>query len=325
MNSVKIGKFNIKKMIVPGPMCGIMDAPFRKIIAKFGSPVLYTEMIASHAFTIDDKKEYITKSIKKDSNIPFIVQIAGCNPEIMAHASQVAEGLGADIIDMNFGCPVKKVTNGYAGSALMRDEKLSADIINAVVKSVKIPVTIKMRMGWDINSLNADNISKIAQDAGVQSITIHCRTRNQMYKGSADWGFVKNHIKPKIQIPIIVNGDIIDLQSVQKALQESDADGVMVSRGMYGKPWLVKSIIDNINGITSNDLSTNPWESYIEEHIDEMLNFYDQHANGFIIKHLYFYSKNIEGSSEFRKNIAQSSDVKQIKLHAKSFFTNLNT
>ena len=325
MSKISIGKYTFDYPVFPAPMCGIMDAPFRAMLMKFGTPILYTEMIASHATILECRKNYIQNAtLKETDQVPFVIQIAGCNPEIMAEATKIAVDRGADIVDMNFGCPVKKIVNNFAGSALMKDEKLSSEIIKLVAKTANqlgIPATIKMRMGWDNEHKNALNIAKIAENEGIKSVTIHCRTRNQMYSGKADWEFAKQ-LKENLRIPVIVNGDI-NLQNLDEALKRSNADGVMIGRGLYGKPWLIADCISYLKGENNTKKPINIWEECIKEHLERIFDFYPiANAVGFAIKNLYFYSQNMTGSANFRRKIAQCKDKESIFDLSENFFIN---
>ena len=186
---IRIGNLKLKSDLLLAPMSGVSDYCYREIVKKFEPALVFSEMIASRALVEKNKKTL--KMIKKDSSDVYAIQIAGCEPNVMGEAAKLCQNSGADIIDINMGCPVKKVVNGYAGSALMKDEKLASRIIKSVVSSVDIPVTLKMRKGWDEKSLNAPDLAKIAENEGVKMITVHGRTRNQMFKGNADWSFVK--------------------------------------------------------------------------------------------------------------------------------------
>ena len=208
-----IGNLKLKNSLFLAPMSGVSDYPYREIVKKFKPGLVFSEMIASRALI--EKNLKTLKMIKKDSNDLYAIQIAGCDPKVMGEAAKMCEDFGADIIDINMGCPVKKVVNGYAGSALMKDELLALSIIESVVNSVDIPVTLKMRKGWDDKSLNAPKLAKMAESAGIKLITIHGRTRCQMFRGKSDWKFIKN-VKKAVKIPVIVNGDITNMLELKR-------------------------------------------------------------------------------------------------------------
>ena len=313
-----IGNLKLKNSLFLAPMSGVSDYPYREIVKKFKPGLVFSEMIASRALI--EKNLKTLKMIKKDSNDLYAIQIAGCDPKVMGEAAKMCEYFGADIIDINMGCPVKKVVNGYAGSALMKDELLAFSIIESVVNSVDIPVTLKMRKGWDEKSLNAPKLAKMAESAGIKLITIHGRTRCQMFRGKSDWKFIKN-VKKAFKIPVIVNGDITNMLELKTALSLSCADGVMIGRGSYGRPWIFKEMSESFSKNDKYKILTSFKKDIILEHFSNSLNHYGEVVGiKSFRKHLGWYSKSLENSNEFRYKINNCLDKSQINSLIKDFF-----
>lgn len=292
--------FPEKPPVFLAPMAGISDLPFRNLVLGFGAGLVVSEMIASQELAQAKKRTEVHDRAELGlGNGRTAVQIAGREARWMAESAKMLEGLGARMIDINMGCPAKKVTGGLSGSALMRDPDHALKLIDAVVAAVNLPVSIKMRLGWDDNH-NADYISARAELAGVKMITVHGRTRCQFYKGAADWKAVSK-VKASVKIPVVVNGDIVDQKSASAALTLSGADAVMVGRGARGKPW----ILDELQGHYPKVIL----EEIIITHYESMLSFYGKHMGMLNMrKHLGWYLTPLQGGPALRNKLVRLDD-----------------
>ena len=322
--SLVIAGYAVPHAAILAPMSGVTDWPFRRAVRRCGGGLVVTEMIASAAVLRDVRSEMRKLKTEAKSEAPLSIQLAGWEPLVMAEAAKICADLGATFIDINMGCPAKKVTGKLSGSALMRDPHLAGAIMAAVVNAVDVPVTLKMRLGWDDDSLNAPILAKMAEDTGIKMLAIHGRTRCQMYNGAADWEKIADVVN-RVDIPVVANGDITCLDTVRRAVAESGAAGVMIGRGAQGRPWLLAQAGDLLAGKAVRATpSIAMRHQLMRAHLDDMLSHYGTAAMRLARKHIAWYAHGLPGAAELRDIANNSTDAAHVFAAVDQFFATLD-
>ena len=318
---MKIGHWlHLKTRVLLAPLAGITDFPFRQTARTCGAHITFTEMVSANGLVFKNEKTMaMISTFKKEQ--PVIVQLFGTDPSHMAEAATICEAAGASAIDVNMGCPQKKVVKTGAGAALMNTPELAAKIVTKMVNEVSIPVTCKIRLGWDNKAINAHSFAKILEQAGAAMITVHARTRSQMFSGKANWHLV-SRVKEQVSIPVVANGDICCLLDAKRCFNESRADGIMIGRAAIGRPWIIRTIQEGLE--TGKELL--PDMNYVLEIIKYHLNAIEKFYNGYAAvktarKHLAWYTKGMKNSAAFRNDLFKIDSMSQIRELAKDFFT----
>ena len=323
-NAFKIGDVTIDPATVLAPMEGITDRPFRRLIRRLGGCGLtVTEFISSDQISKRTRRAWKMAEFDPDEH-PVSIQIYGRDPSKMADAARICEDLGADVVDLNLGCPSKAVTGGLSGSALMREPKLAEQIFKSVYNAVSIPMTVKMRLGWDDEIRSAPQIAQLAEGAGAQLVTVHGRTRMQMYRGQADWDAIRE-VKTSVSIPVLVNGDILTIEDATEALQRSGADGVMVGRGALRDPWILRRIGDHFRGFSPYDPTLDEREAHLLEYFELIASDCktSKGAIGRMKKVTGYFTRGLPYGGELRQEIYHSHAIEPIYAAVHGYFDRL--
>lgn len=314
----------LKSNVFLAPMAGITDYPMRKLVASKGIANLYSEMVAINAISRKNPKTYRIADVRKEP-YPVIVQLVGNNPDLFADAAKLAADLGAYSLDINMGCPVKKVVGNNSGSALMKNLSLASQIIEATVKATPLKVSVKFRKGWDNNSINAPEFAKMCEDSGACYVTVHGRTRAQGYSGVADWDIIRQ-VKEAVKIPVIGNGDITSPELAKKMIDETHVDGVMIGRGALGNPWLPGQIHNYINsGILPSPITVAEIKEALLQQLNDMVDFYGKEmAVAISRKYVCWYSKNLRDAKRFREIYTKIYDYSLAVQAIEDYFGNLD-
>lgn len=320
---MQIGPHVLENPIILAPMAGVTDRPFRQMCRDLGAGMAVSEMVGSTSL-IRGSAKTLRRANHAGETGPRSVQIVGYDPEMMAIAARMNEDMGAEIIDINMGCPAKKVCNMSSGSALLRDEPLVAAILEAIVKAVKIPVTLKIRTGWSTEMRNGPTIAKIAENAGIQALSVHGRTRNCFFKGEAEYETI-SLIKQTVKIPVIANGDIDSPEKAKYVLDTTGADAIMIGRAAQGRPWIFREINHYLqHGTKAPEPSLEEIESILSQHIENLYEFYDEYIGVHMArKHVSWYSKGQPHAGKFRELFNQLDSADKQREAIKEFFAEL--
>jgi len=289
-------------------MAGVTDVPFRAAVRVFGEALVYSEMVASAELLRDRKSAALRLKADRDAGA-IAIQLAGREPKALAEAARIAEGEGAFLIDINMGCPAKKVVGGQCGSALMREPDLAASLVRAVVDAATVPVTVKMRLGWDDSDRNAPELARRLENEGAQAFTVHGRTRAQFYEGRADWSFI-GKVKRAVNVPVLANGDVRAVEDTTGILSVSGADGVLVGRGAFGRPWVIAQMQAAARGeqIPADPSDAEKWRVALEQYRRSLAHYGEELGRRVVRKHLGWYADNIAGDKALRDRLVRSSD-----------------
>ena len=312
--SIRIGPVTLDNPVLLAPMSGVTDKPFRRLARRLGAGLVMSEMVVSHELITGSREGLRRIDHDGDAEAPVVIQLAGNDAGLMAEGARIAADKGADVIDINMGCPAKKVCGGFAGSALMKDLKKATDIIEKTVKSVDVPVTLKMRAGWDDSNRNAPELARAAEDLGITMVTVHGRTRCQFYKGRADWRFI-GEVKQAVTIPVVANGDVTGFDEAEAIKEQSGADGIMVGRACYGRPWLPGHLAAFMaNGDRPGEPDLDARRAIVLEHFDGMI---DHHGPLYGVrcfrKHFAWYAEALSDGALWRAKVNRLDEADAVR------------
>jgi tRNA-dihydrouridine synthase B len=323
LQPLRVGDVTLRNALILAPLAGITDYPFRALARRFGAGLVVSEMIASQALVRNSARSERMAGTAREE-FPLAVQISGADPYVMAEAATMNEALGAAIIDINMGCPQNKVVKTGAGAALLRDEILAGRIMEAVVKAVSVPVTVKIRLGWDAGHMNAGRIAHIAQEEGLSMVTVHGRTKGQMFSGKADWAAI-GAVKETVSIPVIANGDIKTPEDVSACLRITLADGVMLGRGAMGRPWIFQQVIHALGNHRSGGRPALEEQYGIARgHLESIMDFYGMPTGLWMSrKHMAWYTRGLPGGAQFRQALNEAGSPEEVRALLRDFYEGL--